>query len=169
MENQLLSDIQHFSRLIKDTKFAMFTTVDLSNGALYSRPMTLQQVEFDGDLWFFAGLSSDLVKQIEHNSRVNLAFSNIKVYSFISALGHAQVVRGDKSKEQELWNPVYKTWFPEGLEDPNLCLIRVNIEGAEYWESPSSKIVRMFGFVKGMITKDERALRQHGHLNLNHH
>ena len=121
MENQM-SDIQHFSNLIKDIKFTMFTTVDLSNGSLYSRPMTVQQVEFDGDLWFFAGYSSELVKQIEHNSKVNLAFSNIKEFSFLSAQGHAQIIRGDKSKEKELWNPVYKTWFPEGLEDPNLRL-----------------------------------------------
>lgn len=168
MENHI-SDIQHFSKLIKDTKFAMFTTCDLSNGSLYSRPMTLQQAEFDGDLWFFAGLSSDLVKQIEHNSKVNLAFSNIKDYSFLSAVGNAHVVRGNQAKQIELWSPVYKTWFPDGAEDPNLCLLRVNIEGAEYWESPGSNIVRVFGFVKGMITKDPKPLGQHGHLNLIHH
>jgi general stress protein 26 len=163
-----MNDIKHFSKLIKDIKFAMLTTANLDNGTLYSRPMTLQQVEFDGDLWFFANRPSELAHQVEMNPKVNLSFSNVKDFSFLSAKGSAQII-DDKAKAAELWNPLFKTWFKEGLEDPNLCLIKVRVEEADYWESPDSKIVRLIGFAKAIV-KGERnnsAIGHHGHLSLN--
>ena len=131
-----LNDIQHFAKLIKEIKFAMMTTFSESDGVLKSRPMTLQQIEFDGDLWFFCRESSELVHQIKENPIVNLTFSDPRDSSYISACGRGSIV-DDAQKEKELWNPLYKAWFPEGLEDPELCLIMVTVESADYWESPS--------------------------------
>jgi general stress protein 26 len=48
-----------------------------------------------------------------------------------------------------------KAWFPEGLEDPTLCLLKVSVEEAEYWEASSSTLVQLFGFVKAMATGQE--------------
>ncbi len=164
-----VGDIQHFAKLIKEIKFAMMTTFSEKDGALKGRPMTLQQVEFDGDLWFFCRKSSELVHQIQANPNVNLAFSNPKDSSYISACGHGMMV-DDAAKEKELWNPFYKAWFSEGLEDPDLCLIKVTVESADYWESPSSKIVTMVNFAKSLLSgkRDNTIIAgKHGHLNLN--
>lgn len=162
-----MNDVEHFARLIKEIKFAMLTTIDTVDGSLHSRPMTLQEVEIDGHLWFFAHRTSEMVKQIEKNTHVNLSFSNPKDYSFISAQGNAYITF-DKDKENELWNPMYQAWFPEGLADPNLCLIRVTVQSADYWESPGSALVHLFGFAKAMIT-GERVdhIGKQGHLSLN--
>lgn len=162
------SDIAHFGRIIKDIKFAMLTTREVGGNTLVSRPMTLQQMEFDGDLWFFASWSSALVNQIENNPFVNLAFANPKDFSFLSAQGIAEVTT-DEEKAKELWSPMHKAWFPEGLDDPNLCLIKVKVESADYWESPDSAIVRLAGFAKAIFTgqKGSSALGKHGHLEIN--
>ena len=58
----------------------------------------------------------------------------------------------DRSKIEELWNPLFKAWFPQGLEDPDLALLKVNVDKAEYWDSPSSKVVRLAGFLKAVAT-----------------
>lgn len=58
----------------------------------------------------------------------------------------------DKARAKELWNPIYKAWFPDGLDDPNLALIRVDVDQAEYWDSPNSKVVQLAGFVKAIVT-----------------
>lgn len=163
-----MSDIQHFAKLIKEIKFAMFTTMDDNEGVLKSRPMTLQETEFDGDLWFFGGRSSEMIRHIEKNPKVNLAFANPQDSSYISASGVASVVL-DQEKAKELWSPLYKIWFSEGLEDPNLCLIKVKVESAEYWESPSSPLVTIFSLAKAVL-KGERAnadIGRHGSLHLN--
>ena len=58
----------------------------------------------------------------------------------------------DRAKIEELWNPILKAWFPEGLDDPSLCLLKVTVEEAEYWDSPNSKLVQIAGFVKALVT-----------------
>jgi len=161
-------DVAQFAKIIKDIKFAMLTTREVGGNTLASRPMTMQQMEFDGDLWFFASWSSELVNQIENNPYVNLAFSNPKDFSFLSAQGVAEVTT-DEEKAKQLWNPMYKAWFPEGLDDPSLCLFKVKIENADYWQSPDSAIVRLVGFAKAILTgqKANSALGKHGHLEIN--
>ena len=61
----------------------------------------------------------------------------------------------DRAKMEELWSPILKAWFPEGLDDPHLCLLKVTAEQAEYWESPSGTVVQLLGFVKAIATGQE--------------
>src|SRR3954462_15211660 len=70
---------------------------------------------------------------------------------FVSVNGRAQLIR-DRAKIEQLWNPIYKAWFPNGLDDPELALIKVNVEGAEYWDTPNGKMVQLIGFVKSIAT-----------------
>jgi general stress protein 26 len=141
--------VEKLGKLIKDIKFAMMTTIDA--GRLRSRPMVNQQAEFDGDLWFFTQLGSPKVAEIQRDSRVNIAFAKPEDQEYVSVSGTAEVVR-DREKAKELWNPFLKAWFPKGLEDPDLALLRVRVEEAEYWDSPSSAMVQLFGAAKAALT-----------------
>jgi general stress protein 26 len=142
--------IKKLAELIKDIQFSMLTTVE-ADGSLRSRPMATQQTEFDGDLWFFTGVSSHKVHDIENNPQVNVAFSNPQDQSYVSIKGRAYLVR-DQQKAKDLWNPFYRTWFPDGLDDPDLALLKIETEGAEYWDSPSSAVVHLFGLAKALAT-----------------
>jgi general stress protein 26 len=130
----------------------MLTTMD--GGVLRSRPMSTQVFEFDGDLWFFTSDNTHKVEEIERDGRVNAAYSNPDDNVYLSLSGKAEVVK-DKAKIEELWSPILKAWFPEGLDDPHLCLLKIAVEQAEYWDAPSSKIVQLFGMVKAMATGTE--------------
>ncbi len=142
-----------FTKLVKDIKMAMLTTVG-PDGSLRSRPMATQDVEFDGDLWFFSEASSPKVEDIGRNSKVSVSYANPDKQRYVAASGNAQLVR-DKAKMQEFWSPVLKIWFPKGLEDPDLALIKVSVNDAEYWESSSNPIGRLIDFVKAVATGDE--------------
>ena len=142
--------IQKLGELIKDIQFAMFTTIDF-DGSLYSRPMASQQQEFDGDLWFFTNQSSGKIRSIEKDQHVNLAYASPEHSRYVSISGRAEIAREHK-KIEELWTPLLKAWFPEGLEDPELALIKVRVESAEYWDTPSSKVFRLVGFAKAVAT-----------------
>ena len=82
---------------------------------------------------------------------VNVSYAEPDQQKYVSVSGTAQLVR-DRSKIEELWNPLFKAWFPQGLEDPDLALLKVNVDKAEYWDSPSSKVVRLAGFLKAVAT-----------------
>lgn len=146
-----MDDVARFSKILEDIQFAMLTTVSAKDGTLRSRPMTLQQAEFNGDLWFFAGRSSAPAEDLRENSQVNLAFADVKANSYMSVTGQGEVVL-DAKKAEELWNPLLKAWFPKGLQDPELCLIKVRVESADYWDSPSSAVVQLIGFAKAIVT-----------------
>lgn len=144
------TDIEKIRDLIKDIRFAMLTTID-EDGSLRSRPMGTQEAEFDGDLWFFTGASSAKVDEVERDERVNVSYAAPDDNRYVSISGTARLVR-DRAKAKELWNPVLKAWFPDGLDDPDLALLRVRVEKAEYWDAPSSKMVQLAGFVKAIVT-----------------
>ncbi len=143
-------DIEKLGELIKDIDIAMLTTID-DDGSLRSRPMGTQNNNFDGTLWFFTGASSHKVLEVQHDQRVNVAYSDAKHNRYVSVSGTARLNR-DKAKIAELWNPALKAWFPNGLEDPDIALLQIEVDKAEYWDSPSSTVVHMVGFVKSVAT-----------------
>lgn len=138
------------AELIKDIQFAMLTTV-ARDGQLRNRPMTMQEQEFDGDLWFFVGASSPQVAEMRAEDQVNLSFAKPGDNAYVSISGTAQLVR-DRDKMEELWKPVLKAWFPDGLDDPDLALLKVTTTQAEYWDTPNGKLVQAFGFAKALVT-----------------
>lgn len=143
--------VLHLQELVKGIQYAMLTTLSKEDESFRSRPITLQQANFDGDFWFFVGKSSSLVQDILSNMRVNLAFADPTSSAYVSVSGTAFLVE-DRSKAEELWNPMLKAWFPRGLDDPDLALLRVHVEAADYWETASAKAVQLAGFAKAIFT-----------------
>lgn len=139
--------IKKVAEMMKGAKICSLTTVN-SNGQLTSRPMAVQQIEFDGDAWFFAQRSSTKLNEIAANPQVNIMFNSGD--DWVSLSGTARQV-DDIEKAGELWNPFLKAWFPEGLSDPELTLIKVHAESAEYWDS-DNKLTSLFGMVKAAVT-----------------
>lgn len=135
--------------LIEGIDFCMLTSID--GDVMRSRPMSTQQAEFDGDIWFFTSDETHKVDEIAADNRVCVAYTKPDSHTYVSVSGRAEIVR-DRTKMEELWNPVLKAWFPDGLEDPRLCLLKVTAEQAEYWDQPSGKVVQLFGFVKALAT-----------------
>lgn len=136
--------------LVKDARIAMLTTMT-ADGRHVSRPMAVQDVEFDGDLWFFAYADSDLVAQTATNPQVNVSFSDNKQNAWVSISGAAERT-DDRAKAEELWNPMLKAWFPDGLDTPGLTLIKVHSDTAEYWDTAHSKVVTLLGYAKAAVT-----------------
>jgi general stress protein 26 len=145
--NQALEELRE---KIHGIRIAMLTTLE-ADGSLHSRPMATQKTEIDGDLWFFTAAGSTKAQDVQRDQRVNLSYADPDSQRYVSVSGLARLVR-DRAKAAELWNPVLKAWFPQGLEDPDLALLRVEIEKAEYWDAPSSKMVQLAGFLKAIVT-----------------
>jgi len=137
--------------LVKDARIGMLTTMT-PDGRHVSRPMALQDVEFDGDLWFFAYRDSDLVHQVQANPQVNVSFSDSRQNAWVSVSGTGAEVQ-DRAKAADLWNPLLKAWFPDGLDTPGLTLVKVHADTVEYWESAhSSRVVTLLGYAKAAVT-----------------
>ena len=156
--------IKKLAAMIKDIEFAMLTTIE-EDGSLCSRPMATQQVEFDGQLWFFTHASSPKVEEVAQDRNVNVSYANPDEQRYVSVSGKARLVR-DQAKIRELWNPALKAWFPEGLDDPQLALLNITVERAEYWDSSQSAFVHLVGFVKAVATGEAYHPGENEKLNL---
>ena len=164
MSDSRSDDVRNLGKLIEGIDFAMLTTV-CNDGSLRSRPMSTQQFEFDGTLWFFTSTDTAKVGEIQHDQHVNVSYAKPSDQKYISVTGRASLVN-DRAKIKELWNPVHKAWFPEGPDDPRLALLKVDVDKAEYWDSPSSTVMHIIGFVKALATGTEYQPGENKKINL---
>jgi general stress protein 26 len=155
--------IEKLRELIQDIDIAMLTTME-PNGSLRSRPMGTQQVEFDGDLWFFTTIDTTKVDEINQYNRVNVSYAAPGKNRYVSVSGTALLLN-DRAKMEELWSPIYKAYFPDGLDDPKLRLMKIEVEKAEYWDSPGGIIPTIIGFAQALAGK-EGDLGENEKLNL---
>jgi general stress protein 26 len=157
-------DIKKLAKLIHGIDICMMTTM-AEDGSLRSRPMSTQKDEFNGQLWFFTDADAGKVFEIQRDRHVNLSYADPSSSRYVSVSGRAVLVR-DKAKIKELWTPPLKAWFPDGVDDPKIALLRVDVEQAEYWDTPGGAVVHLIGFVKATLTGDRYEPGEHAKVNL---
>lgn len=158
-----VGDLKKLKDLIHGIDFAMLTTVD-EHGFLRSRPMATQEMSDDGVLSFFIDTASPKVTEIQHQDQVNLVYAKPDDQTYVSVSGRA-IVNKNKTTMQQLWKPILRAWFPEGLDDPNIGLLQVHIEQAEYWESAGA-VSEIIGLAKALTTgRTYKNVGVHGRVN----
>lgn len=142
-------DVEKLRELIKDVDTAMLTTV--TEEGLVSRPMKTQEVEFDGDLWFFTKKATNKYEEILHDQDVNVAYAG---KSYVSVRGRAEIVE-DIDKKKELWSKTYEKIMQSSYDDSNVVLLKVKVEAAEYWETGNltKKIAFFYKHMTGQSSK----------------
>lgn len=150
------------TEIINHSRIGMLTTLNES-GALVSRPLAVQEVMEDGDLWFFTGLGTSQVAHVRTDPRVNVSFG--KNTEWVSVAGVGEVVT-DREKIRELWNQAVEAWFPDGPETPEVCLLRVDSDSAEYWSSPGGTAATVFQWVKSKVGNSRMSVGESGTVDL---
>lgn len=148
--------------LVKGIHIAMMMTV-AKDGTISSRPMAVQNKPFDGTLWFLTRSTSEKVEDIEDDQHVTLSFAEPSDSKYLVLKGRAAVSQ-DRGKIKELWNPMYKAWFPNGPDDPEIAVLRVQVSEADYWEASSSKVVMMARYAAAAVTGGKVSVGEAGHV-----
>ena len=145
----------------------MFTTQD-EHGHLISHPMTNQQIDRDGILWFIASDRSHIAHNISLNPEVNISFAKPDENLFVSVSGHAEEIK-DRAKIRQMWTPLVAAWFPEGEDDPHLSLIKVTVHAAEYWDAEANNMLQIYKLAKALVVGQppESEPSAHGRVILN--
>jgi len=145
--------LEKLNELIEDHHTAMITTIH--GDQMRSRPMAI--IKREGRvLWFFTSEDSGKACEIREDSHVNVAIADESHNKYVSLSGKATIVH-DPAKAKDLWTPFAKGWF-DGPDDPNLRMIRFEMDGAEYWDAPSSKMVYIFNLLVSAVTGREMGM-----------
>lgn len=155
--------INKLKSLTDDIRFCMYTTYE--NGKIESKPMTPQDVDSNGDIWFFASKKDMAPGNRLLCESVTLIYSDPAKSSYLSISGNAEAVE-DEEKKEELWGPMAEAWFKDGKDDPNLLMIKVATQEAAYWDSGSSKMLIFFSILKAAVTGTTPEGGDHGNLDL---
>ena len=156
--------LKKINELIEGKQIAMLTSVS-DEGSFHARPMAVLDVDFDGNVWFFTNKDAPKVDQIESEPRVNVAYSDPSNQDYVSLAGNAKLVV-DPALNQKYWKPQFEAWFPDGVDDPKLALLKIEVAGAEYWDSPSSTIAHIKGFVQTKLSGEQQHVGDHAKVEI---
>ena len=157
-------ELEKLNRLIGGIRVAMLTTLE-PDGRLRSRPMESQPIDSQGCVWFFTSASSHKTDEVRGHPQVAVTYADPDAQRFVALSGIARLVR-DRAKVVERWNPAYVAWFPEGRDDPDLALLRVEVERAEFWDTPSGMMVVLFEWARSLATGRGYEAEHHREIDL---
>ena len=159
--------IARLGELIRDVRVAMLTTV-APDGELASRPLQTLELAFDGDLWFITSADSGKVVDLASNEHVNLAYARPGENVYVSVSGRAHLLR-DRQKLDELWDDRMQAYFPRGEDDPDVALLKVEVDSAEYWDGPGAFTATLLEIARAVgASAGPAAHGDHGRIELPH-
>lgn len=126
--------------LVGNAETCFFCTGARISGSTGVRPMSVQQVDDAGHLWFLSADDSHKNEELARDPSVTLFFKGSAHSDFMVLSGQASVSR-DKEKIRELWEPIVKTWFTEGVDDPRITAIEVAPRDGYYWDTKHGNAV----------------------------
>ncbi len=141
--------IEKLKELAEKARICMFAT-ELEKLPITSRPMSLQECDEEGNLWFISSTASNKNFEINEDNRVQLFFMNNSNSEYLSVYGTAYIYK-DKATIEDKWSVFANAWF-EGKDDPDVSIIRVAPEETYYWDTKAGKIVTLLSFAKAIIT-----------------
>jgi len=142
--------IKKIQEIAKDAAICLFAT-NLSSLPLSARPMATQKVDDEGNIWFLSSKSGHQTGDINQDNRVQLFYADKGSSEYLSVYGEASIMY-DKELAKELWSPMAKTWFTEGVDDPDLSIIKVTPSDAYYWDTKNNKVVSLIKILAGAVT-----------------
>lgn len=165
MNEDYNQNVEKLVEMMKGVRVCMLITKEKDSENLSGRPMNISKIDNDGTVWFFTKASSPKTEEIEESKNVSIAIVNESSNNYLMIHGSATLVN-DKTKMKELWSSILKAWFPLGLDDPDMSLIKVIPKEVNYWDSSSSKMVVLFNILKAIVSGKEYEEGEHGKIIL---
>jgi len=142
--------LKKFKKLAEKIRTCMFIT-NTTTEHEHTRPMATIEVEDNGTLWFFTDIRSIKVEELSMDRTVHLTYAHPGKESYLDVWGTASVIT-DEQQIKDKWSPIIKAWFPDGVDDPNLSLLKVQPTECYYWDNGTGKMVEFFKMVASMVT-----------------
>jgi general stress protein 26 len=142
--------IARLKDMVKDAETCFFCTADTSGDTGGTRPMSVREVDEQGNLWFLSASDSHKNAAIASDPAVKLFFQGSKHAEFLSMNGTATITQ-DKAVIKKLWSFMLKTWFTEGENDPRITAIKVTPDYAYYWDNKHGSAVAGVKMLVGAV------------------
>lgn len=157
---------EHFFSVLRSFGRAMLTTHS-RDGGLHTRPMVVGDVDKDGNIWLLSASNSEKIEELSENRHANISMQADSQYATVA--GDAELIH-DKKRIEAIFQESWKAYFPQGAQDPNILLIKINAVHGEYWDNAGvSKVKYMYDVAKAYVTgtKAKHNAKTQGKVELN--
>jgi general stress protein 26 len=139
---QAAPELAKLAERLGQIEIGMLTTQNV-DGTLRSRPLRTLQMDVEGALWFMTTISSPKIGEIDEHRRVSLSYCRPARETYVWVFGITQILR-DEAKARELWTPALRPWLAGGIDDPEVVLLKVTVEEAEYWDAHRRAVLPLY-------------------------
>jgi len=157
--------IDKLKQMVENIDIGMMCTNTAENANLHAVPMSRQEVDDQGNLWFLFSSESETYHHLQKNKHLSVLYSDISNYNFLSINGTAEIST-DKSRIDKYWSKMVEAWFEKGKEDPTIRILKVIPSEAHYWDNKSNKLVTFFKVAASAISGEKLDIGRHGDLNI---
>ncbi|GAA4313574.1 pyridoxamine 5'-phosphate oxidase family protein [Nibribacter koreensis] len=126
--------------LAENAESCFFCTNIKASQPITTRPMAVLKADEAGNFWFLTSDDSHKIEELQQDPFVQLMFQGSAHSDFLTVYGNTEVSK-DKAMIKELWNPMLKTWFTEGIDDPRITVLKVVPTGGYYWDNKHGNAV----------------------------
>ena len=157
--------VEKLQKMVDSIDIGMLSTFTKESNYPHSIPMSRQEVDDQGNIWFLFSAESETHKHLQQNKEVSITFSNVKSYEFLSINGTAEVSQ-DAARIDKYWNDMIAAWFEKGKEDPNIRILKIIPTEAHYWDNKTNKLVTFFKVAASALTGNKMDIGKQGDLNI---
>lgn len=157
--------VEKLKKLVDSIDIGMLSTFPVNSDYPHSIPMSRQEVDIEGNIWFLFSADSDTHNHLMQNKKISITFSDVNSYEFVSLNGVGEI-RKDQDKIEKYWNKMMDAWFEKGKEDPNIRILKVTPTDAHYWDNKTNKLVTFFKVAATAVTGIKTDIGREGNLNI---
>jgi general stress protein 26 len=157
--------INKLKEMVEKIDIGMMCTNTAQIANLHAVPMSRQEVDDDGNLWFLFSSESETYQNLQKNNHISVLYSDTSNYNFLSINGIAEIST-DQSRIDKYWNKMVEAWFKKGKEDPTIRLLKVIPSEAHYWDNKSNKLVTFFKVAVSALSGQKADIGRQGDLKL---
>lgn len=157
--------IDKLTDLVNKIDIGMLCTYSTGQQYIHSVPMSRQEVDDQGNIWYLFSSDSLTYDNLQNDKRVSVLFSQPSDYNFLNVHGTAEIYQ-DKARIDKYWNKFMEAWFEKGKDDPHIRVLKVNVKDANYWDNKTNKLFTFFKVAASAITGTKMDIGREGNLDL---
>jgi len=158
--------VDKLKEFVDGIDIGMMSTFSQKNTYPNTVPMSRQEIDDTGCIWYLGSSESETFKNLETNKNIMISFSDVSDYRFIVIQGIAEVSK-DQERIDKYWNPFIEAYFEKGKEDPSIRVLKITPSEAQYWENKSGKLMTVIKLTTSAITGSKLDLGREGNLEFN--
>lgn len=157
--------IEKLKDMVDKIDMGMMGTYQEGSEFIYAVPMSRQELDEQGNIWYLLSSESETYHNLEKNKNLSILFSDTSNFNFLSLNGQAEISQ-DQARIDKYWNKMVEVWFEKGKEDPRIRVLKVVPSEAHYWDNKTNKLVTMFKVLSSAVTGQKLDIGREGELNV---